>query len=326
MQPRLDPVGKVEEMYSEGTHEVSYLTFMNIFNDLLQDPMAVVPREPAEELVGKFRAACMALSMGVADTEGRAAERLEEFRAKVLPVWRESMTKEEFRKFEDIMRGGGLRRRRAQQRAAVQSGPVAANEKSSALLKRLRLIDVAGGEDADEAVPEQPPQAPTAPAQPAAQEAAAPAPPPPPAGPEVPTFEGMSALCRAISQGELEPREAPGGGVTFARYRLGPHKVAVKLALVDPQTYAVLTIDIGTTTVPGGLEAIDVMAAAMGYMKMTSGAYMRREADGVHTLKAGTAKVSLASAGPREESPRSLAARLTRLHWDLGELLERMDV
>jgi hypothetical protein len=60
-----DAMGKIQQIYMEGTRPVPYLTFMNVFNELLTDPIKVIPKEPSEELKEGFRAVCMAVNVGV---------------------------------------------------------------------------------------------------------------------------------------------------------------------------------------------------------------------------------------------------------------------
>ena len=345
MQPRIDPLGKVLEMYNDGSRQVPYLTFMHVFNDLLEDPLAVVPKEPSDELKDTFRAACMAASIGVTDTEGRAAQRLKEFQTKVLPLWKDKLGRKEFRQFEDVIRGGGLRRRRALAAREKSTSFVAANEKSSALLRRLQLVsqpDDERGEPSPAVKPWQQeadaePVAPSEPEQPVPVPPAQPAPKPEPPWQaddrpteaimeHVSTFESMSALCKALHDGRLKPETGDGGSVEFARYQLSGQRVAVKLARSGQQHYVVLAVAVGHASLAGGLEAMDVMAGAMGYLKMAQGAYMRKDDEYVHTLKAGPARISMASAAPPGDREGHLVTQLTRLQWDLGELLERMDV
>ena len=71
---------------------------------------------------------------------------------------------------------------------------------------------------------------------------------------------------------------------------------------------------------------MDVMAGAMGYLKMARGSYLRKDDEYIHTLKTGPDRISIASTTPPGGRGGDLVTQLTRLQWDLGELLERMDV
>jgi hypothetical protein len=307
MAARIDHVAKVAEMYKDGGRQVPYLTFMHIFNDLLSNRMAVVPREPSDELKDKFRAACMAVGLGVTDPEGRAEKRVEEFNTRVLPVWQQKLAPEEYREFEDIMRGGGLRRRRAPAQAE-QKGMVGTSEKSSALLRRLNLVE-------DSPPPEEGPASASPP----------PAPPPEPAGQAPATFESMSDLCQAIRDGQVTAGVGEAHGEPFARYRISEREVSVRLAQASGQDYVVLTLDPGRGGAGGAPEGMDPIAAAMGYLRVKQGAYVRKGDDFVHTLKAMPNKISLASTPAKGALGSDLQAQLTKLQWDLGEILERMD-
>jgi len=335
MHARLDAVAVVGEMYSTQPGPVPYLVFMQLFNELLSDPRAVTPMEPCEELQERFRAACMAVSMGVTDEEGRADERVQEFQSRILPIWREKLGPVDFRQYEDILRGMSLRRRKAlQEEERGSSQIIAANEKSNALLRRLRLIDgegdpvtdddsasvifVAEVDAPDETEPGEGPEAVAVPPPPATVPAAA-------AEQEgAPVFESMSAMCRSIRQGLLAPEPGEKDGAGFASYRVGVRSVSARRAHVSGKDYAVLVADIGYSSLAGGLEEMDVIAAAMGYKKMASGAYMRKSEEYIQTLKAKADKVSVASAQTGDAPPADLPSQLTTLHWDIGELLERM--
>lgn len=313
MHPRTDPVGKVSEMYKEGESQVPYLTFMHIFNDLLEDPLRVVPRKPSEELKEKFRAACMAVGMGIVDPEGRAEQRVNEFKTRVVPVWLETMDERESRDTDALLRG--VRRRpRSDPKQSDDTHfdlnkPV--SEKSSALLARLRLIDVGNAQESSDTV--------TATGTPAPGEALA------PAAAADGVYGSMSEICRAISRGLIKVAPGDDQGRMLGKYSISGHTVSVKLARASGQVYAVLTTDMGVDTVNGGTAAMDEMAASMGFLKMTGNAYMRKQEQHVHTLKAMPKKVSLACAVSENDLGEAIVSLLSRLHWDMGELIERME-
>jgi hypothetical protein len=313
-------VGKITDMYKEGEGEVPYLTFMHVFNDLLRDPMAIEPKEPTEELKEKFRAACMAAGMGVLDPEGRAGQRVKEFRENIVPVWKGFLEEEEFRETQALLRGEALRRRRERQRELEESQfdlERPTNEKSSALLARLKLIDT------DEEPDQQDEKKDTG----KVRATGAPRPAPsavPPAEPEG-VYESMSSLGRAIRGGQVELTATDDSGHELGVYRLNTHSVSVKLARASGQVYAVLTANAGTEDISRGPAAIDDIAEQMGFIKMAPQAYMRKQENRVHTLKAMEKKVSLACAVSEDDLDEKIVSLLNRLHWDMGELLERID-
>ncbi len=136
-----DAIGKIQQIYMEGSRPVPYLTFMNVFNDLLEDPIKVIPKEPSDEMKERFRAACMAANVGVYDTEGRGDDRVSEFKEKVLPVWREKLPADEFTKFDDIIEGAMRAKFRDenQKRAAADTVSESGSLKTSELLRRLGI-------------------------------------------------------------------------------------------------------------------------------------------------------------------------------------------
>jgi hypothetical protein len=318
MQPRVDPETRVSELYAEGRSQVPYLTFMYLFNRLLDDPMTVSPKKPTEKRQPIFRAVCMAVSLGVTDPEGRAEYRVTEFREHVVPVWQESMTAAEFREFDSMLAG---QRRQLRTRRSTEdesdSQIIAANAQSSALLRRLRLIDVPADEEEGTPVTQ---ESPPEPAQP----------PPSTLGLEEvedDSFESMSALCRAIRDEKLDAACGDEEGVTrtIAIYHTGKHRVAVKVAVSSGHPYTILVIPIGLSHVAGGEPAVDAIAEAMGYKRVATLAYMRKDGDTVHTLKVKPKATSLASTAGDAGTRMSLPAQLTSLHWDMGELVERME-
>jgi hypothetical protein len=318
MHPRTDAVGKITDLYKEGEGQVPYLTFMHVFNDLLRDPMELVPEEPSEELQDKFRAACMAAGMGVVDPEGRADQRVAEFHDKLVPVWKEFLSPQDWHDMESLLQGEALRRRRARRKEEEDSQfdlerPV--NDKSSALLARLKLID-SDAAPQQEGAPEAEPVSATGTPRPAQQMV-------PPAEPEG-LYESMSALCRAIREGQIDVVPGDDSGRELGAYRLNTHSVTVKLARASGQTYAVLTADAGLKDISGGEDVMNDIAEGMGFIQMTRQAYMRKQEERVHTLKAMKKKVSLACA-VKEDDMKNIGALLNGLHWDMGELLERID-
>ena len=301
MLSRADMLAKIEALYRQD-RPIPYLTFMHVFNDLLADPREVTPEEPGEGIQEQFRAACMCAAVGVFDREGRADQRLKEFREKVYPYWKARLGPKEFAPYEDIIAGAERRRRRAaiDQDLAAQ----AATDRSRELLQKLGL---AAAEEEE-------------------------APPPPPAA-DLPAhlwgarrFAGVDELCQALRSGDLKaeylPREkAP----DLARYPLDEHEVAVKLARAGGQTYVVLSVGVGRSGVPDAQERVDLFAAEMGYLRMADFAYMREDGRFVHTVSIGPRATNMACAAAEGDAAGDDAVqRIERLHRDLGELVERM--
>ncbi|MHC4789244.1 MAG: hypothetical protein ACYS8K_08610, partial [Planctomycetota bacterium] len=258
MLPRVEITGKIEQFYME-ERSVPYLTFMTVFNDLLEDPANVTPKAPAEEQRDKFRAACMCVNVGLVDTEGRAEERFREFRQRVFPVWEAKLPPDELTECRELMSGELRKSRQREAHREQEAAAREAAEKERKLLARLGL---------DELEEEQ------APAVPAPAEAA-PAQPPPSA--EAPRLEGLDALTSAIREGRLQPQYAPRSEAgVFARYLLADREVQVTLAEAEGSHYTVLKADVGRSDVPDAALLTDVLAAEMGYVRMAEFAYMRR--------------------------------------------------
>jgi hypothetical protein len=137
-----DAMGKIQQIYMEGVRPVPYLTFMNVFNELLEDPVKVVPKQPSEDLKEKLRAACMAVNVGVYDTEGRGDDRIREFKEKILPVWKQTLSAQEYAKYDDIIEGAmrAKFRKEGEKRAAADTVSESSGSlKTSELLRRLGI-------------------------------------------------------------------------------------------------------------------------------------------------------------------------------------------
>ena len=102
---KTDPVESVKSLYRDGMGTVPYATFMKCFNALLNDPGAVTPREPSEDLYDQFAAVCMALNLGIRDELERGDEREEEFYEKVYPLWKEHLSEEKLEEFQAVLEG-----------------------------------------------------------------------------------------------------------------------------------------------------------------------------------------------------------------------------
>ncbi|MFO7958483.1 MAG: hypothetical protein R6X33_15450 [Candidatus Brocadiia bacterium] len=306
-----DPIGKIQQIYMEGDREVPYTTFMTVFNELLIDKVKVVPKEPSEELAEVFRAVCMAANVGVIDREGRGERRLEEFREKVLPVWKETLTEEQWEKFERIL--SGRMRRKARGEPEREEVPTAPDEKEAEVLARLGLL----GRERAPATVEQPEAAAT---EPEPEEEA-----PVEAEPLPDVFPSVDALVEAIKEDRLEvqytTREE---SEEFASYRLGDREVSVMLARADDKVYAILKAPVGYEDLPGGEEDLEEAALAMRYAHMRGHAYMREDEDLVYTLRVGPHTINMACALAHDSSDRAVVLQIQRLHRDLGELLERL--
>jgi hypothetical protein len=298
MLSRADMMGKIQQLYKEG-RSVPYLTFMQMFNDLLADQAGLVPEEPSDGLKEQFRAACMGAAVGLFDREGRGEQRLRDFREKIYPYWKARLSPAEFAPYEDIVEGSERRKREAREKERARE---AADDRSRELLLKLGLAQDAEAE--------------TAPA-PAA---------------ELPahlrrarTFGSVDELCAAIRSGDLKadylPREkAP----DLARYPLDEHEVTVRLARAAGQTYVVLTVGVGRGVVPDALERADLFAAETGYMRMADFAYLRKDDEFTCTMSVGPHVTNMTCAADEGNPDAATVRRIQRLHRDLGELAERM--
>jgi len=101
--PLINPVQSIEKIYQEGRHKVPYPVFLKCLNKLLQDPAKGTPAQPADELEPYFRGVCQAIDVGVADSLGREKDRQKEFYERIYPVWKQKLSPEKLKQYEDIL-------------------------------------------------------------------------------------------------------------------------------------------------------------------------------------------------------------------------------
>jgi len=348
-----DAMGKIQQYYLDGSRPVPYLTFMHVFNDLLEDPTAVIPKEPSEELKEKFRAACMAVNVGVFDTEGRGDDRVREFKEKVLPVWQQKLPAEEFAKYQDIIDGGMRAKfRKEKTPASAETITESATSKTSDLLRRLGITpepqEGAASETIStaeaETVPELEPEvaAPTEPAdlaeaaedvfelespeafaleEPEELEVGVP---PEETIPEV--FESIDALVQAVRSGLLPTDFRPLQDMTaHSRYRLGEREVTIRLVEGNTRNYVIGAVECGYQQIPNAEDVLDDIATEMGYRKSDEFTYRRREGDFLLRFRVLPERVDMPVGYPKGGGPDILVQQIQKVHRDLGELLERLE-
>ncbi len=300
MAARLDVVGKIQQMYDAGKQPIPYATFMRVFNELLQDRVKVVPWEPADELREHFRAVCMAVSAGVLDVEDRGPQRIEEFRTKVYPVWKAKLPPEEFKEYEQILEGA----------PPGEEGPgrqewfarAKAEQRSRELSAKLGLKEL----ETEEA------------AAPAAKEAE-------PARQAPVRFADVNELCDAIRRGDVEVRwDSARTEGDIARYGFQGVEVVARVARRGQKEYVVLTAGLGRLAVRNPEERIDEFAAEMRYRRRADYAYVRRDEEFVYTMRVGPNTTNVACTSVEAGGEDDIIRRIEKLHWDLGELVERM--
>jgi len=306
MLPGVDAVTKIEQLYEGRKGPVPYVVFMEVFNDLLEDPRELHPRTPSQELFRTFRAACMAVTLGVLDPEGRDQQRLKELREIVIPVWREKLPKEQFGEIDAMLNVPKRRRaeRRARQGLELPATPKATG-KSGELLLKLGLIEAGPKDD-------------TAVVEPTEEQEEEPL--------EQPrSFDSVTELCRAVSEGALRVRYwRREDNREFARYLYEGLEVVVRLAAADEHYYVVLTAAVGRPSGADAVQFMDETAARMGYVRMGEFAYLRRDGKLLQTLRVGKDRLSIACASEDQGSQRVIARRIQKLHWDLGELVDTL--
>ncbi len=320
-----DAIGKIQQIYMEGNRQVPYLTFMNVFNDLLEDPVNVVPKEPSDELAEKFRAACMAANVGVYDQEGRSEDRVREFKEKVYPAWQEALPPQKFEKYRDIIEGK-LRERRAERKKAGGAKAEPGASRTSDLLQRLGITPAEAEEEETEPAREEVEglELVAEPAEEAQTERAqAPTVVESQQWPEV--FDTVDDLVTAIQQEELEldylPRDERS---VFARYMLGDKEVTVFLVSGNTRNYVTVSVDQGYPDALNVRQMADSTALEMGYRPTSEFYYRRMEGDYLLRIRLWPDRVDMACGYPKGADREVVVQQIHKLHRDLGELIERL--
>ncbi len=307
MLSKADMMAKIQQLYRED-RPIPYLTFMHVFNDLLENPRELRPKEPCDELRETFRAACMCAAAGIFDREGRADQRLVEFREKICPRWKEKLGAEQFLPYEDIMEAAKRRRARAIRDLEESQG---IDDRSRELLRKLGLVRKPGPEAAAPPTEEPAPAAPPAPDAPAS------------ADPGI--FENVDELNRAIRHGSLKDEYGPlDSPVDLARYRMGRREVTVRLVRTGGMTYVILTAPVSLDDVPNVRARLDGLVGQMGYTRRAEFAYIRKDKEFTYTAGFGPHVANMACLAGEAREDRATVRRINLLHRELGELLEKM--
>ena len=333
-----DAIGKIQQIYTDGTRQVPYLTFMNVFNDLLEDRVKVVPSEPTEELKEKFRAVCMAVSAGIQDTEGRGDDRAREFNEKVVPVWKAKLPAAEFAKFDDILQGA-MRPKVPQpdeKRAGADTVTESTSLRTADLLRRLGIAPddkavqgkaptpaaaapAAAGKPGEEAF-ELESAGGAALEEPETSEVL-----PPPHGGLPSVFPSIDELVDALRKGRLVMQFGSRDDVDpFARYRIGSQEVQVRLVDGNTRNYVIGAVNTGYARIPDGPKLAASSAIDMGYTKVEDQSYRRKEGDFLLRLRIEPNRVDLPCGYPKGGGVDITVQQLQKVHRDMGELLERL--
>jgi len=341
-----DAMGKIQQHYMDGSRPVPYLMFMHIFNELLDDSVRVVPKEPSDELKERFRAVCMAVNVGVHDSEGRGDARVREFKEKVVPVWREKLSAEEFDKYQDIL-GGGMRAkfRKEETTAAADTVAESASSKTSDLLRRLGITpageegtepaEAESGLDRELEVSEEPLSltdaaekafelgSPEGSALEEPEELEVPM----PAQEGIPdVFGSIDELIAAVRGGQLPTDFGPRQDMTpHSRYRIGDHEVEIRLVTGNTRNYAIGAVNCGYAQLANSEDLVDDIANEMGYRKSDEFTYRRREGDFLLRIRMLADRLDMPVGYPKGGGPDILIQQIQKVHRDLGEVLERME-
>ncbi len=323
----VDPTASVSKMFRDGNRLVPYPLLMACLNRLLKDPSALAPHPPSEDLRPLFRAACMAVDLGVADPLERDEERKKEFFEHIYPVWRQSMSAEEFQPYQDIL-DGKTRQRMEQQRE--EEGRRRAEEAQEALEKaaeeaakprqRLRFVDLTQAAlEADEEVQE------------VADVGISPRPTRPARrrGPELivedltaTLMDSVEDLADTLAAGEL-PIEYCDRRTRrpYARYRFGDENVTVQLLKTGHAYYLLLSYPRGFAELPGAPEAVQAVMVEMGYQQAGPFSFERVQSEFTFKVSVGAHSTNVVQKRGFPFTAAALGRAVEQLHADLVRIL-----
>lgn len=357
MKQPTDPVETIKELYEEDTRRVPYPVFMRCYDKLLADPPDPAPASPSDELREHFRAVCMALDLGVADRQGRAEDRKEEFDEHILPVWKEYLPDSEWQSFREILEGTFRRRleeqrRRKQMQEAKEHRRLEDEMTSEATRERgakfASALDAAmretGEEEEEEAetgageyppppTPEVEEEAPAPRPSPGEPTPPGPAPSPEPEPPEeeeeeekeerrAPVARTINALCRALTTGNLPVSySAPEERTPLAQYKIGEERIAVRLMQKDDSFYVVLGYGRSLRQVEGIQEKAASLAADRGYKPGATWTYEKAVDEAAQQIRLGNNSTYVTCRRAKRFGVEELAETIRRMHEDLIHLL-----
>ena len=328
-----DPVGAIERIFRARSHPVPYPTFMSCFNRLLKDPAGMVPHPPSEELKGVFRAVCMALDIGIADASGRGEDREREFKERIYPIWKQAWPPEEFKSYEDILKG--------EARQAVEDGEPAARPREVAEPNRepRRTPEKEARPERRRAMVEKLTRA-------ALEAEGALRAEPATVGPETiadeidetehegkkvqeETFVKGTAesLALSIETGQVPMRYVRPGTKTkpWARYRIGDTPVALQLVRAGRAEYLLLSYGKAVEALGVKQGAIRTVLAQLGYDEVGEFAFEKVETGLKHKVRFTERSTNLAEKSLSPFTPSTLALSLMTLHNNLVGILEDID-
>ncbi len=322
-----DPVRTITNIYEREIREVPYPLFMRCFDRLVADFPDPTPAAPSAALKKYFRAVCMAVQRGIADTEGRGEDRTREFLEKICPVWEKSLPKPEFAEFRKILQGG-------MKRAESRSGDNAAGERPEAGARdgeqcralyadrvhrrferafqdALREQEHEGGEGIADGPEEH-----------AGSDAPGYASDTPSEAIEVPVFESETQLYDAVLTGKkrvnyTDAREKK----SFAAYMLGNKIVQVRLLRTPRSFYLDLAYPEGFTETDDADRWIIAVTSRLGYSEVGDMEYRLEGRNFNFSLKFGARSTHLACRTDKELSARAFAKALRELDNHLNTII-----
>ena len=326
----------IQAAYEEARGAVPYATFMKCFNQLLEDPAELEPKEPDQDLMPCFKAVCMAFDLGIRDEQGRGDDRRKEFFENIYPVWRKEVPAGQFHHMDQILEGTSeLKGSKSSVRQRQRQLDKAERELDSALkdagVEDLSVDGIAPDLEDIEPQPEpeeeEEEEAPAA--EPAEAETGEEAEEVAPVAPLEPVEEedrygSLAKVVKALESGELEPEFVPAKEKKkepLAARTFHGSRVELRLVESDKYRYVMLKCDSHGERSDALMDRVGNVLSERGFKGPKDHAFMKSSEKGAYRVEVGEGFLRLAMrARPKVLQPDKVpgAARA------LGKLLENI--
>lgn len=323
---KIDPIKVINTIYFEETRRVPYPIFMNCFDRLLQDPPDLQPAEPSEDLEPWFRAVCLALDRGIADSERRGEDRKQEFYEHIYPVWKEALNKSDLQPYQEILDGKVHKRMARRKRQKSEEDQPRERQEFSPEQRHARfesaMQDALAATNRMDAREES--KIPTG----AVKKAESEKPESKSSEGKIPVVKNIKALIAAIEK-EIIPIKYNhiDNRRPCARYYLGSTQVSVQLIRTDNSYYCTLLYPTGISDRDAEEDAVLAVTSQMGYAEKGSYTYVNdKKDDYTLKIKIGQKSIYIASGRSEEFTMEPLLDALRTMHNNLVSLVDELDL
>lgn len=315
---KMDPLESVKSLYRDGMGTVPYATFMKCFNALLDDPGAVMPTEPSEELYDQFAAVCMALNLGIRDELDRGPEREEEFMENIYPIWKDRVPEEKMEEFQALLDGtseekGSGHEDREKERRFQQA--------EQALDAALREIEAQGRGGAGRPEQTGPEEAEVSEVEPAAPDEEGEA----EEEEQLTEFPSVGDLTDLLAAGQVEAEyHDRNDREPHFRYDFKGEEVTVRLIKAGSAYYTILSYRGIPERTPELGDQLGEFMTGKGYERDGDYSYSKTSAEYTCKITLSEKRLALALKYTKPLTGQALAKRIKALHSLMEALVERV--